>query len=150
MTEIGQRLMDSCQGSIVDFDVTENGRSFGLSFLSVGKYFLVNNGPYYADYGLPANLNGTNANIFFHPGTARGWICREPYAFDRWIPSVLTLVHYYPDDPVDNQNQSIASLLLGHHGIWGDLLGVQKPVFGASARPSSDTDRSPRMRVRRP
>ena len=126
MTEIAERLMTAVPGSIVDFDVTENHRSFGLSFLSAGKYFLVNNGPYYSDYELPADLNGVNTNMFFHPGRSRGWICREPYAFDRWIPSVLTLVHYFPDDPHGHQQESLAAIMLGHHGIWGDLLTISE------------------------
>jgi alpha-galactosidase len=62
--------------------------------------------------------------MFFRPGPARGWICRTPLAFDKWIPSVLFLTHYLPDDPADSQWINVASLVLGQNGIWGDLLTV--------------------------
>ena len=51
------------------------------------------------------------------PGSAA-----TPLAFDKWIPSVLFLTHYLPDDPADKQLINIASLILGQNGIWGDLL----------------------------
>ena len=49
---------------------------------------------------------------------------RTPYAFDKWIPSVMFLTHYLPDDPITNQNMTAGSMSLGHHGIWGDLLSI--------------------------
>jgi alpha-galactosidase len=115
---------------IVDFDVTESGRAFGLAFLSAGKYFLINNGPYAFNYDLPIDKSSQNWNLFFYPGPARTWICRMPLPLDRWIPSVLLLTHYLPDDPQSSQLVNIGSLILGQDGIWGDLpkvsdLGVQ-------------------------
>jgi alpha-galactosidase len=106
---------------IVDFDVTERGRAFGLAFLSAGKYFLINNGPYAFNYDLPIDRNSQNWNLFFYPGPARTWICRTPLPLDRWIPSVLLLTHYLPDDPQSSQAVNIGSLILGQDGIWGDL-----------------------------
>jgi alpha-galactosidase len=123
MASVVERLCKVCPEAIVDFDITEGGRAVGLSFLSVGKYFLINNGPYYHNYDIPAP-EGRNINMFFYPGTARGWICRKPLAYDRWIPSILFLAHYFPDDPAENQWTTLASLMLGHNGIWGDLLTV--------------------------
>ena len=103
--------------------MTESGRCFGLAFLSAGKYFLVNNGPYFGNYDFPPAA-GRNPNIFFFPGPARGWICRTPLSFDEWIPSVLFLTHYLPDDPGEDQMVSIGSLVLGQNGIWGDLPAI--------------------------
>jgi len=123
MTRVVDRLCGACPEAIVDFDVTESGRFVGLGFLAAGKYFLNNNGPYYQNYDIPCD--GTFwSNIFVHPGPARTWICREPLSFDRWIPSVLFLTHYLPDDPASSQILNIASLILGQNGIWGDLLSV--------------------------
>jgi alpha-galactosidase len=33
--------------AIVDFDLTEGERAYGLGFLAAGKFFSINNGPYY-------------------------------------------------------------------------------------------------------
>ena len=44
MIHIVEELSRRCPDVIVDFDVTEGGRFVGLGFLSVGKYFLINNG----------------------------------------------------------------------------------------------------------
>ncbi len=99
MTRIVERLSAACPAAIVDFDVTEPGRAVGLDFLSAGKYFLVNNGPYYQSYDVPVDPATQNTNVFFFPGQARNWICRAPLGLDRWVPSVLFLVHYLPDGP---------------------------------------------------
>lgn len=120
MIRIVDKVCAACPEAIVDFDVTEGGRFVGLGFLAAGKYFLVNNGPYYRNYDIPVPPPG-NSNMFFWPGQARGWICRTPLDFDKWIPSVLFMTHYFPDDPEENQWASLASLLLGQNGIWGDL-----------------------------
>ena len=125
MTRIIDKLCAACPESIVDFDITEGGRYVGLGFLAAGKFFLINNGPYYPNYDLPTPPDG-NVNIFFWPGPARAWICREPLTYDKWLPSVLFLTHYLPDDPAPFQMTSIASLILGGNGIWGDLLRVSQ------------------------
>jgi alpha-galactosidase len=96
----------------------------GLAFLTAGRYFLVNNGPYYQSYDVPIDPDKDNWNLFFHPGPARTWITRSTYGYDRWIPAELFLTHYFPDDPEDNQVVAVASMILGHNGIWGDLLSV--------------------------
>ncbi|HEV7298431.1 MAG TPA: alpha-galactosidase [Tepidisphaeraceae bacterium] len=125
LSKIVERLTEACPGAIVDFDMTERGRCFGLSFLAVGKFFLVNNGPYFWDFNIPrANIADGNANLLFYPGRARPWFMRYPLAFDRWIPSNLFLTHYLPDDPAGSQDNCVASLVLGQNGIWGDLLAI--------------------------
>jgi alpha-galactosidase len=124
MQKIVDKICAACPDVIVDFDITEGYRSVGLGFLSVGKYFLINNGPYYQNYNIPYDGNVTWSNIFVHPGPARPWICRTPLTFDKWIPSILFLTHYLPDDPMDSQDINLASLILGQNGIWGDLPAI--------------------------
>ena len=99
MSRVADRIAAAVPGAIVDFDVTEGGRAMGLGFLSSGKYFLINNGPYYQSYDIPIDDTKTNSNLFFYQGQARTWIARSPLTFDKWIPSVLFLTHYFPDDP---------------------------------------------------
>ncbi len=136
MARVVDKLCAACPEAIVDFDITEGGRSVGLSFLSAGKYFLINNGPYNDNYNLKPPADG-NVNLFFFPGPARAWICRTPLPYDKWIPSVLFLTHYLPDDPASSQELNIASLVLGQNGIWGDLLRISEEGierFGAAFR----------------
>jgi alpha-galactosidase len=124
MSHVADKVAAAAPGTIVDFDVTESGRAMGLAFLASGKYFLINNGPYYQNYDVPIDLERTNSNLFFHQGPARDWIARSPLTFDRWLPSTLFLTHYFPDDPQQWQQVSVASLILGQNGLWGDLLNV--------------------------
>ncbi len=124
MNYVVDKLCSVYPDAIVDFDITEGERSVGLGFLASGKYFLINNGPYYQNYNVPIDPNKDNWNIFFYPGPARSWICRTPLTFDKWIPSVLFLTHYLPDDPYENQSIAVGSMILGQNGIWGDLLGI--------------------------
>ena len=124
MEKIVNKVCAECPEVIVDFDITEGRRNVGLGFLSVGKYFLINNGPYYQNYNIPINFETDWTNIFVHPGAPRTWICRSPLTFDKWIPSVLFLTHYLPDDPINSQDINLASLILGQNGIWGDLPAV--------------------------
>lgn len=120
MTRLADRVAAACPGAIVDIDTTETGRLMGLAFLSAGRFFTINNGPYYTSYDIPRNPNQNN-NVFFYPGPARTWICRTPLSHDKWIPSILFLTHYFPDDPLSSQQINVASLVLGQNGIWGDL-----------------------------
>jgi alpha-galactosidase len=126
MCTVAETVTSAIPGAVVDFDVTESDRAMGLAFLGVGKYFQMNNGPYYFDYDVPINRQTTNWNLFFYQGQARSWIARSQLSSDRWIPSILSLVHYFPDDPWQWQEVSVASLCLGHNGLWGDLLSISQ------------------------
>lgn len=130
MVEIVQRLTEACPEAIVDFDVTEAGRFVGLGFLSAGKYFLVNNGPYAKDFDLPEQFCYRQkepvrlepyTNLFFYPGSARPRTCRTGIQYDFLVPSQLFLTHYLPDGDQKARENSLASLVLGGNGIWGDL-----------------------------
>ena len=126
LSKIADRVAAAVPGAIVDFDVTEPGRAVGLQFLSSGKYFLINNGPYFHNFDLAepwkSPLPNGNANVFVNPGPARGWFARSALRYDRWIPSVLFLTHYQPDEPRASQIVNLASLVLGQNGIWGEIL----------------------------
>ena len=125
MSKVVDRLCEAVPDAIVDMDITEGRRYFGLGFLSSGKFFSLNNGPYYWCYNVPIP-DFVWSNIFVYPGPARTWVCRQNLAYDKWIPSVLTMAHYLPDDPAGSQLLNLASLVLGQNGIWGDLLNVSE------------------------
>jgi alpha-galactosidase len=129
MGRVIDKLCAACPEAIVDFDITEGGRCVGLGFLASGKFFLINNGPYFRNLDQPhvrgtQGTTGMGNNVYVYPGPARPWVCRPPLAYDKWLPSVLFLTHYLPDDPADSQLIGVGSLVLGHNGIWGDLCGV--------------------------
>src|SRR5665647_2714939 len=89
LNKVIQKLLTVCPQAIVDFDVTEGWRSMGLGFLNSGKYFIVNNGPYYGNYNIPIDNKTEWSNIFTNPGSARPWFVRTPLSYDKWLPSVL-------------------------------------------------------------
>ena len=78
MIRIVEEVSRRCPEVIVDFDVTEGGRFVGLGFLSAGKYFLINNGPYFSDFDIPASvkMDPNTINTFLYPGPARPRVCR--------------------------------------------------------------------------
>ncbi len=123
MIRIVEEVSKVCPDAIVDFDITEGGRFVGLGFLSVGKYFLMNNGPYFSSFDIPPEHKRLpdTINVFFHPGAARGRVCRQGIKYDSFIPSILFLTHFLPDGPAKAQRNALASLVLGGNGIWGDL-----------------------------
>ena len=107
----------------------------GLGFLSVGKYFLINNGPYASDFDMPKRFEylqeepidlfrGTN--IFFYPGSARPRFCRQGVAYDEIVPSHLFLTHFLPEGTKNDRDNSFCSLILGGNGIWGDLTSLSR------------------------
>ena len=125
MSRAADRLCEAVPDAIVDMDITEGGRYFGLGFLSSGKFFSINNGPYYPSYDIQVPEDQWS-NIFVKPGPARTWICRQNLSYDKWIPSVVMMAHYLPDEPESSQLLNLASLVLGQNGIWGDLPGVSE------------------------
>lgn len=138
MSKIIDKVCKVCPEAIFDFDITEDGRSVGLAFLSSGKYFAMNNGPNYHNFDISkpwqTPLSNGNANIFVYPGPARGWFTRSILTYDKWIPSVLFLTHYQTDEPRNSEIINIASLILGQNGIWGEILKTSPEgtkLFGA-------------------
>jgi alpha-galactosidase len=132
MAGIADKISAAIPGAIVDFDVTEGQRAMGLGFLAAGKYFAVNNGPYYWSLDDPEYSpgGGMGANVLVFPGLSRAINARSVLDYDKWIPSVLFLTHYLPDDPEFSQWVNIGSLILGQNGIWGDLLRVSDQGIG--------------------
>ncbi len=134
MIHVVEEVALLCPDVIVDYDITEEKRFVGLGYLSVGKYFHVNNGPYAKDFELPQNLRlfGNERevfmepfmNIFSFPGVMRSKICRQSLLYDFFIPSELFLAHFFPDGPIVARNNAMTSMTLGGNGIWGDLLGL--------------------------
>jgi alpha-galactosidase len=124
LNHIAERVCVAVPEAIFELDVTEAHRTMGLSFLAVGKYSLMNNGPYHQSYDIPVEAGQASHSLFVHPGHARTWIGRTPLSYDKWLPSVLFLTHYLADDPRDSQLVNLASLILGQNGIWGELTKV--------------------------
>ena len=125
MEKVIEKVTKYCPEAIFDFDITEDGRSVGLQFLSRGKYFIMNNGPYFHNFDISETWKSTtadgNPNILVNPGAARGWFTRTVLDYDQWIPSILFLTHYYPYGPHYSQMQNIASAILGQNGLWGEI-----------------------------
>lgn len=67
---------------------SQPGRCTGLSFLSSGKYFAINNGSYLSDFDMERQSDQWS-NVFVHPGPARTWVSRRILDYDKWIPSIL-------------------------------------------------------------
>lgn len=127
-----EKIMDkvgpACPGVIFDFDVTENRRiGLGLQFLASGRYFILNNGPYFHNFDLCPTYksivpNSTCNNIFINPGPARTWFMRSVLDYDKWIPANLIMANYQSDDPESSQYLNLGSLVLGQNAIWGEIL----------------------------
>lgn len=139
MIRIVEELTAACPDAIVDFDITEAARFVGLGFLSVGKYFYMNNGPYFHSFDIPdrIKIEPNPINVFFFPGPARSRVCRRSVLFDRMIPSILFLVHFLPDKPRASQQNAVASLMLGGNGVWGDLFALDEADFALFAELTS-------------
>ncbi len=128
MVDVANKICEAIPGAIVDFDITEGERAVGLAFLEAGKFFAVNNGPYYVSFDdtLFAPGGGMGANVLVFPGLARAVNARHTLNYDKWIPSTLFLTHYLPDDPEYSQWINIGSLILGQNGIWGNLPAISE------------------------
>ncbi len=126
LSRIIDRVTEKHPEAIFDFDITEPGRAVGLSFLASGKYFAINNGPYYHNLDVSPQwetpLANGNVNVLVNPGPTRPYYLRTILSYDKWIPSTLFLTHYQPDEPRSSQLINIASLILGQNGIWGEIL----------------------------
>lgn len=128
LSKVVEKVNQKYPKVIFDFDITENGRAVGLGFLSSGKYFAINNGPYYHNFDLAdtwrSPLPNKNANILVQSGPARPWFMRSILTYDKWLPSTLFLTHYQTDGSPVSQRINIAFLILGQNGIWGEILKV--------------------------
>lgn len=124
LEKIMEKVSTACPDAIFDFDVTEPRRiGVGLQFLANGRYFILNNGPYFKNFDLGESLLPNKChNIFIQPGPARTWFMRSVLDYDKWIPSNLFVANYQPDDPENSQIINLASLVLGQNAVWGEIL----------------------------
>lgn len=139
LIQIAEKVTSLYPDVVVDFDVTECGRFMGLGFLSVGRYFLINNGSYARDFDTPEAL-GINPwmNMFFYPGAARARVCRRNALYDLLAPANLFMVHYLPDGPQLSLENNLASLVLGGNALWGDLLSLSDDEIAFWAQALAD------------
>jgi alpha-galactosidase len=126
LSKVVDKVTAAAPGTICELDVTEEGRSMGLSFLSSGKYIILNNGAYFHNFDIvppwQTPLANGNVQIFTNPGPARGWFTRSVLSYDKWLPSILLLTYYQTDGSRNSQLINLASLILGQNGIWGNIL----------------------------
>jgi len=52
LSRVVDKVTAAAPGTICELDVTEEGRSMGLSFLSSGKYIILNNGAYFHNFDI--------------------------------------------------------------------------------------------------
>ncbi|MCL2351876.1 MAG: alpha-galactosidase [Firmicutes bacterium] len=132
LTRVAEEVSSACPEAIFDFDVTEGGRFVGLGFLGGGKFFSINNGPYFGCFDIPRKDVRTpdTINVFFYPGAARPQICRASSRFDRYVPAVCYLTHQLPDGDLPARENAAAALALGGNGIWGDLCALTDEQIG--------------------
>jgi alpha-galactosidase len=121
-----EKVCTACPDVVFDFDVTESRRiGVGLQFISNGRYFILNNGPYFRNFDLGESLlPNENHNIFINPGPARTWFIRSVLDYDKRIPSNLFLANYQADDFENSQIINLASLVLGQNSVWGEILKI--------------------------
>lgn len=160
--KIVEKVGAECPDVIFDFDVTELRRiGLGLQFLASGRYFILNNGPYFHNFDLcprgESILPNGCRSIFIQPGPARTWFMRSVLDYDRWIPSNLVMANYQPDDPANSQIMNLASLMLGQNAIWGEILKTSPEgvalfddVLGRYRQVRDDVTAASPVRVGRP
>jgi alpha-galactosidase len=126
LSKLVDKVCAAAPGTIFELDVTEEGRSMGLGFLSSGKYIILNNGAYFHNFDIvppwQTPLANGNVQIFTNPGPARGWFTRSVLTYDKWLPSTLLLTYYQTDGSRNSQLINVASLILGQNGVWGNIL----------------------------
>jgi alpha-galactosidase len=126
LSKVVDKVCAAAPSTIFELDVTEEGRSMGLGFLSSGKYIILNNGAYFHNFNIVPEwqtpLANGNVQIFTNPGPARGWFTRSVLSYDKWLPSTLLLTFYQTDGSRNSQLINVASLILGQNGIWGNIL----------------------------
>jgi alpha-galactosidase len=126
LSKVVDKVCAAAPGTICELDVTEEGRSMGLGFLSSGKYIILNNGAYFHNFNIvppwQTPLANGNVQIFTNPGPARGWFTRSVLSYDKWVPSTLLLTFYQTDGSRNSQLINLASLILGQNGVWGNIL----------------------------
>jgi alpha-galactosidase len=126
LSKVVDKVCAAAPGTIFELDVTEEGRSMGLGFLSSGKYIILNNGAYFHNFDIvppwQTPLANGNVQIFTNPGPARGWFTRSVLTYDKWLPSTLLLTFYQTDGSHGSQLINVASLILGQNGVWGNIL----------------------------
>jgi len=140
IARIAESISEACPDVVVDFDMTEGGRSMGLGILATARYFLVNNGPYYQaieDVPFDRDKRGWN-NIFVHPGPSRAQVLRYALDFDRWIPANLLLAHYLPTGDARSIDINLASVVLGQNGLWGGSTGLPNEQLDRIGRTLAD------------
>lgn len=110
-------------GVLVDLDVTESERWPSLGMVVAGRLFLVNNGPYFHELGIPSstNIEPNTYNATFFPSVHHARIERQATGFLPWLPANRFLTHVLPADDETILSNAIGTALVGSNGIWGEM-----------------------------
>lgn len=111
-------------GVTVELDVTEDWRYPRLGQLMFGRLFLINNGPYFHDLGVPSStrIEPHTFNAVFYPHPTHSRIQRTAALFSEFLPVGRVFGHVLlGKDAVGTLESAVATAAMTGMAIWGDL-----------------------------
>ena len=121
-------LSDLCEysaelGVSIDIDITEDQRRPNLGTLMYGRYFLINNGPYYSDLGIPEStrIEPNTFNAVFYPGATHSRVIRHSADFNSRFGRLASFGHVLLSDNPKVLANALATSALAGLAVWGRL-----------------------------
>jgi alpha-galactosidase len=122
VTRLSERA--SQLGITVELDITESWRFPRLGQLMFGRLFLINNGPYFHDLGVPSgtSIQPNTFNAVFYPHPTHSRIQRTAGLFSEFLPVGRIFGHVLlGDDAPGTMESAITTAAITGMSIWGDL-----------------------------
>jgi alpha-galactosidase len=131
------RLMEHARraGLSVDVDITEADRRPNFGVLKRGRYFLINNGPYFSTLGVPdsTKIDPNTVNAVFYPSVTHSRIQRQALSFEPFVPSEQIYGHVLVSPALNVAANALASIVAGVNGLWGQLSALPDDLLGQLA-----------------
>lgn len=111
-------------GMTAELDITESYRYPRLGQAVFGRLFLINNGPYFHDLGVPSSTRITpnTFNAVFYPHPTHSRIQRTAGLFSAFLPVGRVFGHVLlGDESPGAMASAVATAALTGMAIWGDL-----------------------------